>query len=123
MCLPACQPELSRLSLAGVLADMRTSMMAEVDFTQVGGGRAEGRAGSYALAWQVGAAGGAHELCSSQCHATSRLFVPPLLNNHECNPPAQEATHYQHFATFLDSRGYRNIATTPFIYKNFSSRR
>ncbi|PNW79251.1 hypothetical protein CHLRE_09g407801v5 [Chlamydomonas reinhardtii] len=35
----------------------------------------------------------------------------------------QEATHYQHFATFLDSRGYRNIATTPFIYKNFSSRR
>ncbi|KAG2437493.1 hypothetical protein HXX76_006142 [Chlamydomonas incerta] len=62
------QPELSRLSLAGVLADMRTSMMAEVDFTQ-------------------------------------------------------EATHYQHFASFLDSRGYRNIATTPFIYKNFSSRR
>lgn len=32
------QPELGRLSLAGVLADMRASMMAEMDFTQVGEG-------------------------------------------------------------------------------------
>ncbi|GLC36376.1 hypothetical protein PLESTF_000329900 [Pleodorina starrii] len=62
------QPELGRLSLTGVLADMRTSMMAEVDFTQ-------------------------------------------------------EATHYQHFASFLDSRGYRAIATTPFVYRQISSKR
>ncbi|GLI63614.1 hypothetical protein VaNZ11_006625 [Volvox africanus] len=62
------QPELGRLSLTGVLADMRTSMMAEVDFTQ-------------------------------------------------------EAAHYQHFATFLDSRGYRAIATTPYVYRQLSTKR
>ncbi|GFR40256.1 hypothetical protein Agub_g828 [Astrephomene gubernaculifera] len=62
------QPELARLSLTGVLADMRASMMAEVDFTQ-------------------------------------------------------EATHYQHFANFLDSRGFRNVATTPFVYRHLSTRR
>ncbi|KXZ49651.1 hypothetical protein GPECTOR_20g508 [Gonium pectorale] len=62
------QPELGRLSLAGVLADMRTSMMAEVDFTQ-------------------------------------------------------EAVHIAQFANFLDTRGFRSLATTPFVYKQFSSRR
>ncbi|KAG2487613.1 hypothetical protein HYH03_013752 [Edaphochlamys debaryana] len=62
------QPEFGRFSLTGILSDMRTSMMAEVDFTQ-------------------------------------------------------EATHFQHFASFLDARGYRAIATTPFIYKQLSSRR
>lgn len=62
------QPELGRLSLAGVLEDMRTSMMAEVDFTK-------------------------------------------------------EAQHIAHFTTFLDSRGYRAIATTPFVYSQLSSKR
>ncbi len=35
----------------------------------------------------------------------------------------KEADHLQAFSNFLDSSGQRNVATCPFIYKQFSSKR
>lgn len=60
--------QVARLSLGGILGDMRNSMMEEVDFEK-------------------------------------------------------ESEHYQQFATFLDTKGYRTIATSPYIYKQLSSKR
>eukprot|EP00195_Chlamydomonas_chlamydogama_P005862 CAMPEP_0202905000 /NCGR_PEP_ID=MMETSP1392-20130828/32052_1 /ASSEMBLY_ACC=CAM_ASM_000868 /TAXON_ID=225041 /ORGANISM="Chlamydomonas chlamydogama, Strain SAG 11-48b" /LENGTH=446 /DNA_ID=CAMNT_0049592905 /DNA_START=376 /DNA_END=1716 /DNA_ORIENTATION=- len=62
------QPDLQRLSLTGILSDIRTSMSEEVDFTK-------------------------------------------------------EAAHLQQFSAFLDVRGLRAIATCPYVYKQFSSKR
>jgi aarF domain-containing kinase len=35
----------------------------------------------------------------------------------------KEARHIIEFANFLDSRGYRALATTPYVYQQYSSRR
>uniref|UniRef100_A0A7S0X116 ABC1 atypical kinase-like domain-containing protein n=1 Tax=Chlamydomonas leiostraca TaxID=1034604 RepID=A0A7S0X116_9CHLO len=35
----------------------------------------------------------------------------------------KEAEHAAHFSAFLDERGFRNVATCPFVYKQFSSKR
>ncbi|GBF91070.1 hypothetical protein Rsub_03926 [Raphidocelis subcapitata] len=35
----------------------------------------------------------------------------------------QEATHLTHFADFLDRRGLRGVATCPYLYRQFSSKR
>ena len=50
------QPDLARLSLGGILSDIRTSMMEEVDFTKVGVMRVTGGGGcgSYWVATNTG---------------------------------------------------------------------
>lgn len=35
----------------------------------------------------------------------------------------QEAYHIQTFGDFLDRRGFRGVATCPFVYRQFSSKR
>jgi aarF domain-containing kinase len=61
-------PELTRLSLAPILADIRSSMLEEVDFSK-------------------------------------------------------EAHHLTSFGEFLDRKGLRGVATCPFVFRQFSSKR
>ncbi|GFH21519.1 ABC1 domain-containing protein, partial [Haematococcus lacustris] len=35
----------------------------------------------------------------------------------------KEADHIQQFSTFLDTRGFRGVATCPYVYRQFSSKR
>lgn len=62
------QPDLERTSLVGIIEDIRTSMLDEVDFTK-------------------------------------------------------EATHVAQFSEFLDSSGMRGVATCPYVYTQYSSKR
>ncbi len=122
-----------------VLEDMRTSMMAEVDFTKVGPAMC---VAGLLVYWPL------HTRCSwcefmlarhAGRHAEA-LLLPPVTPSPSSPPflprcpapyPApsplphapQEAQHIAHFTTFLDSRGYRAIATTPFVYSQLSSKR
>ena len=61
-------PELSRVSLVGVVGDIRASMLEETDF-------------------------------------------------------AKEAGHLAEFSNYLDASGMRRVATCPYVYKQFTTRR
>ena len=61
-------PELSRVSLVGVVGDVRASMLEETDF-------------------------------------------------------AKEAQHLAEFSNYLDASGMRRVATCPYVYKQFTTRR
>lgn len=62
------EPDLSRLSLAGIIGDIRVSMLDEVDFRK-------------------------------------------------------EASHMQQFSSFLDEKGFRTLATCPFVYTQLCTKR
>jgi hypothetical protein len=74
------------------------------------------------------------EPCSQQhrCYTSARNvsgMLPHVCCTSAADPAAvahtffQEAYHLQTFNDFLDKRGLRGVATAPYVYRQFSSKR
>jgi hypothetical protein len=124
-------PELNRLSVGNILSDIKTSMMDEVDFTKVcyfDITESTTKKHSLILPRQ-------ETCCSQWLFMTDNAFVGAYVCMHAADADAgaatsladvfhaQEAYHLQTFNDFLDKRGLRGVATAPYVYRQFSSKR
>jgi hypothetical protein len=71
--------------------------------------------------------------CCWRCHSRAKctVSIPIADATYVCVPLmllplvlyVQEAYHLQTFNDFLDKRGLRGVATAPYVYRQFSSKR